>query len=79
MPAPNKVTLIYRQVGGQYIFTCSEIKGLHFAVQDINESLQSVFTVLSSHASAVYDRALVYKPDGNTFNSGFCRGALEAA
>lgn len=79
MAAPQKVTLIYRKVGERFIFTCSEIKGLHYAVDDINESLKTVFNVLSSHASAVFSQKLTYKPENTTFNEGFCKGELEAA
>lgn len=79
MTAPNKVTLIYRKVGERFIFTCSEIKGLHYAIDDINGSLGTVFRVLNSHASAVFGQEVTYKPEENSFSDGFCKGELEAA
>lgn len=58
---PEKVTLLCRKVGEVHIFTCLELRGLHFGVDELNEaSYASAFSALSRHASTMCGHTVKY-------------------
>lgn len=57
---PERVELICRKVGGFYVFTCTEIPGLHISDRTLEGSFFRSVSALSKHASATFGCEVKY-------------------
>jgi hypothetical protein len=66
--APQRVTLIYREVGNTHVFTSPELRGFHIGMCDLNAAFDSAVLALGEHVSLLFNCKAKYHVDGGFVN-----------